>query len=146
MDPNKRIAEIMTKTLICVRPEEKANTIQDIFRKHSFHHIPVTTAGGELMGMVSKSDFHRISYILSLDSSGPTWSKKVYQSLEARDFMTKYPLTVTPEDSVGLAADIFLANKFHALPVVEGEELVGLVTTHDLLAYSFQSPIADTIN
>ncbi len=41
----------------------------------------------------------------------------------------------------GLAADIFLANKFHALPIVEDGILIGLVTSHDLLQYSFESPV-----
>ena len=46
-------------------------------------------------------------------------------------------MQLEPDDTIGLAADIFLANKFHALPVVEDERLVGIVTTHDLLKYSF---------
>ncbi|MCB0705498.1 MAG: CBS domain-containing protein [Saprospiraceae bacterium] len=146
MDPNKRISEIMSINLICVRPDEKAATIREIFVKHDFHHLPVTNTDGILVGMISQVDFHRISYNLSQQTTGPTWTTKAYDSMEAQDFMTTQPLSIRPDDSVGLAADIFLANKFHALPVIQGKELVGLVTTHDLLAYSFKSPIESTIN
>ena len=59
--------------------------------------------------------------------------------------MTEFPMHLDPEDSIGLAADTFLANKFHALPIVEDQVLVGLITTHDLLKYSFESPFTDSI-
>ena len=55
--------------------------------------------------------------------------------------MTKLPMFLSPEDSIGLAADIFMANKFHALPVVDDNQLIGIITTHDLLAYSFESAV-----
>ena len=51
--------------------------------------------------------------------------------------MTKEPMTIEPEDTLGLAADIFKANKFRALPVLEGKELVGIVTPYDLMQYAF---------
>ena len=51
--------------------------------------------------------------------------------------MTKYPISLEPDDTIGLAADIFLANRFHALPILDDDVLVGLVTAHDLLRYSF---------
>ncbi len=47
-------------------------------------------------------------------------------------------MVLEPEDTVGLAADIFLANKFHALPIVEDDVLTGILTIHDLLAYSYK--------
>ena len=52
-------------------------------------------------------------------------------------------LSINADDSIGLAADIFLANRFHALPIVEENRLVGMVTTHDLLLYSFNSSFVE---
>ena len=95
--------------------------------------------------MISKEDFSRIAYVLSLNTSGRTFSNLKYQSLKAEDIMTKYPLSLDPDDTIGLAADIFLANKFHALPIVEDDELLGLVTTHDLLLFSFGSLTANKL-
>lgn len=132
----------MTKNLVTVPPTATASEIKSIFNKYSFHHLPVVDAAGRLQGIISKEDFSKVAYVLSLNTSGKTFSTFKYQSLEASDFMSKYPLSLDPEDTIGLAADIFLANKFHALPIVEDDELLGLVTTHDLLLYSFSSPVA----
>lgn len=141
MNPNVPISSIMTRNMVTVRADDNARKIREIFKTHSFHHIPVTDSGEKLIGIISKEDFFRIAYLLSLDSAGRTYANKVYEHLPAEQFMTKYPVQLDPDDSIGLAADIFLANKFHALPIVEDGVLIGLVTSHDLLQYSFESPV-----
>ncbi|HMO40792.1 MAG TPA: CBS domain-containing protein [Saprospiraceae bacterium] len=139
MNPERSVREIMTTRLVTVSPETGANEVLNIFKNNDFHHIPVTEKGGVLTGIISKEDFFKVSYLLSQQTTGRTWTEKHYQTMEARDFMTQYPVVLDPEDTIGLAADIFLANKFHALPVVEEQQLLGMVTTHDLLKYSFNS-------
>ena len=141
MNPNVPISSIMTRNMVTVRADDNARKIREIFKTHSFHHIPVTDSGEKLIGIISKEDFFRIAYLLSLDSTGRTYTNKVYEHMTADQFMTKYPVQLDPDDSIGLAADIFLANKFHALPIVEDGVLIGLVTSHDLLQYSFASPV-----
>jgi predicted transcriptional regulator len=54
-------------------------------------------------------------------------------------------MQLDPDDTVGLAADIFLVNRFHALPVVDGVDLVGIVTSHDLIALAYGSPVTDDL-
>ena len=144
MNANKPIKEIMTKKLITVGPDTSAQEIKSIFSKYDFHHIPVLDKGEALVGIISKEDFFKVSYVLSMQTTGKTWSENEYKTLLAKDFMTHYPLSLDPEDSVGLAADIFMANKFHALPIVDDNQLVGLVTTHDLLKFSFDSKVVQT--
>jgi CBS domain-containing protein len=48
------------------------------------------------------------------------------------DIMTKDPLTVTPEETVGQADDLMNTNKIRQLPVVQGKDLVGIVTDRDI--------------
>lgn len=144
MNTEKTIRGIMTTDLVTIRPGTSARDIYDIFKNHTFHHLPVLENGEVLVGIISKEDFFRVSYLLSNQTTGKTWSEKHYQTLEAKDFMTQYPMTLDPDDTVGLAADIILANKFHALPVIEDHRLIGMVTAHDLLAYSFNTPFVGT--
>lgn len=132
----------MTTKMVTVSPDANVKNIKDIFEKNEFHHLPVVDRGEELVGIISKEDFFKVAYILSLGSSGSNNHQprdEPYANLKAKDFMTKYPLVLDPEDTLGLAADIFLANKFHALPIVEDGRLIGIVTTHDLLKSAFNS-------
>ena len=144
MDTNQAVKNIMTTNLVTIPPTATAREVKNIFNEYSFHHLPVVNGANRLLGIISKEDFSKIAYVLSLNTSGKTFSQLKYDSLQAVDFMTKYPLSLDPEDTIGLAADIFLANKFHALPIVEDDALVGLVTAHDLLLFSFSSPIEQT--
>jgi len=49
--------------------------------------------------------------------------------------MTADPITVTPETPVFRTAQMLSTYKFGALPVVNGEKLVGMITTSHLLSY-----------
>ncbi len=139
MNPDKAIREIMITRLVTVPPDRPAKAIQEIFRANDFHHVPVVDRGEQLVGIISKEDIYKVAHVLSLQTTGKAYSEKEYNRLTAADIMTKYPITLDPDDTIGLAADIFLANKFHALPIVEDNRLIGLITTHDLLNFSFNN-------
>lgn len=140
MNPNVPVSEIMTKLVVSINPDEGLQKIKDIFLKNNFHHLPVVD-NGNLVGIISREDFLKTYYQVSKETTGKTWSEKSLNHLSAREIMTKDPMTLEPDDSIGLAADVFLANKFHALPIVEDGVLAGIITVHDLLAYSFDSPV-----
>lgn len=46
--------------------------------------------------------------------------------------MTPSPITLTPQDTLGQARDIFLQKKVHHLPIVDGDKLVGMLTSWDI--------------
>ncbi len=139
MNPNLAIHHIMTSELITVAPEASLKYIKSIFESNDFHHLPVVGESGMLKGIISREDYYKVGYVLS--KRGLDQNLATYDQLKAKDIMTEYPVNVEPDDSIGLAADIFLANQFHALPVVEEGKLMGIVTSHDLLSYCFNSPV-----
>lgn len=141
MNPNAALSTIMTKNLIMVRPDESIKRVQEIFEHHQIHHIPVVTTGNELMGIISKDDLLNLVKWISKSEPRSNRTSMILKHKPVREIMTSNPLTLEPDDTIGLAADIFLANKFRALPIVDDGQLVGMVTTYDLLAYSFQSEI-----
>jgi acetoin utilization protein AcuB len=59
--------------------------------------------------------------------------KDMLSHLLVGEIMTTDVVTVTPEDNIELALEIFCRHHFGGLPVVEGEALVGIVTTRDML-------------
>ncbi len=137
MNTSAPVSTIMTTRLMTVHPDDSFTTVKKLFDEKDFHHLPVVEPGGKLVGIISKEDIYKVAYILTLNTTGRTYTIKQMESLTARDIMTKYPIYLDPDDSIGLAADIFLANKFHALPIVEDDVLTGILTTHDLLRYGF---------
>jgi acetoin utilization protein AcuB len=51
------------------------------------------------------------------------------------DVMTKDPLTVTPNETIGQADELMYTNNIRQLPVVQGEELLGIVTDRDIRSF-----------
>ena len=116
MNPNSPIRDIMTSDLITVHPEDTVEQIKSIFEKESFHHLPVIEQDQNLMGIITKEDLLKVYQLLSLNTPGKTWTQKECARLTAKDIMTEFTMDLEPDDSIGLAADIFLANKFAFLP------------------------------
>ena len=54
------------------------------------------------------------------------------------DVMNTRIVKISINDKIGTAAELFLDNRFHALPVMDGDKLVGIVTTFDVLKYEFK--------
>ncbi len=133
----------MTTKLVTVAPDDFLMKVTKIFDEYNFHHIPVTKEGNQLVGIISKEDFQKMSLFFFQKQAMENGSPINTEGLRATDIMTGCPISLDPDDSIGLAADIFLANRFHSLPVIEDGQLVGLVTSHDLIAYAFKSVLEE---
>jgi len=55
------------------------------------------------------------------------------ETTEVRVAMTENPPTVTPSTPMHEAARVLFEQKVDALPVVENQKLVGLITNRDIL-------------
>jgi CBS domain-containing protein len=132
------VSEIMTSHLVTVTPKTILDKVNDIFSKNDFHHIPVVDFE-RLVGIISRKDIDRVSSCIDLfhSKTNEEYNNKLFQSLLAEEVMTPKVTVLSPDDSIGYAAVLFSENKFHALPVVVGEKLVGLVTTFDMLDYAY---------
>jgi acetoin utilization protein AcuB len=58
-----------------------------------------------------------------------------YNWIKVIDVMTKDPLTVTPTETIGQADELMNTNKIRQLPVVQGKDLVGIVTDRDIRSF-----------
>jgi len=121
---NEAIHTIMTKNPISLSPRHTIADVESLFKHHRIHHLPVVDEG-KLIGLVTTYDLWNHAH------SSPT---KTFVT----DVMNTRIVRISPEDKIGTAAELFLDNRFHALPVVKDEKLVGIVTTFDVLKYEFK--------
>ena len=122
----------MTSDLIVLRPEDKLLAVKEIFETHKIHHIPIVKFKS-IIGMVSKSDF--LSFSNGFNKGSDQLIENIrYRNWKVSEIMTTKLAKLEPEDPIRTAIDIFKMNYFHALPVCKGEELVGIVTTQDIIA------------
>lgn len=134
------VSDVMTSDLITIHPKEPMTEVDKIFREYEIHHIPVVDEDYSIVGMLSKSDYLRTLHGLTLFkvAKAEAYNEAMLRSLLVEEVMTRQVAQIRPDAQLSLAADMLLENLFHALPVVEGKRLVGIVTTFDLLKLAYK--------
>lgn len=128
------ISTIMTSNVIKINLTDDLTKAEMLFKKHKVRHIPVVS-GQKILGMLSYTDLLRISFVDAVDDDSDVVDVTVYNMFTVEQVMAKKLVTVSPETSIKEVAEILSTKEFHALPVCEGDLLVGIVTTTDLIKY-----------
>ncbi len=126
------VKTIMSKDLITVTPTDKLTVVKEIFDENNIHHLPVVRFK-ELVGIISKSDFLHFLRGFSPNDEDRFVNFARLRAYNAEDIMTKGIAKLDPEDRINVALEIFMVNRFHAIPVVKDGDLVGIVTTYDII-------------
>lgn len=127
------ISQIMSTDLITLEPTDSLYDAEKLFKKHNIRHIPIAE-GHKLMGVLSYSDLLKISYA-DVNEADDTVASIVYDMFTIPQIMAKVLVTVPPSSTIKEVTEVLANQSFHSIPIVEGEELVGIVTTTDLLNY-----------
>lgn len=133
MKEHTLIKDIMTADPISVLIGTPISEIIGIIEDNDFDHLPVLDAEDEVRGIISKTDLYRKVLHLSRSTSGKSYSEKLLDATPACEVMTTEPTTIDINAHAGKAIELLLKGQFHALPVVENNRLVGMVTSKDLL-------------
>jgi len=128
------VSKIMTKDLITLNLYDDLYTAEKLFKKHHIRHIPVVDHH-KIVGMLHLSDLKRISFLDAFDSNEIKVDNVIYKMLNIEHLMVKNPIPVQANASIKSVVEILSEKEFHALPVVDKNKLVGIVTTTDLLKY-----------
>lgn len=133
MKKREPVSKIMTKEVASVQEQDKLVDAVDVFRQKKIRHLPVMH-GNQVSGIISATDINRLTFGSLFDNQEGA-DEAVLEMLSIPQVMTSKPRTIGSEDSIKDVAEIFAKEQFHALPVVDGEELKGIVTTTDVIRY-----------
>ncbi len=110
------VAEIMVRPVLTAAPDTPVEVARCLLQQARARHLPVLD-GELLVGIVSDRD-------LRAAPSG---------TVPLREVMTRPVFVLSPDTSVRWAARLFRERRFGAMPVLEGRELVGIVSVVDVL-------------
>ena len=125
------VKERMKRDPITAKKNDSFRYALKLIRKEGIRHLPVLD-GKRLVGIVTDRDLRQ-------SAPSPATTLEVHElnylleRLTIEAIMTKKIITVGPETNLLEAAKLLLTHKIGCLPVVEREELVGIVTEGDLL-------------
>jgi acetoin utilization protein AcuB len=116
----------MTRDPITVRPDSDPMAASMVLKFRGFRHLPVADVDGKLVGIVDRADLE-----LFLSEAG---APGIMQRQHRMDqVMTHAVVTAPPDCPLEEAASLMVEHKIGSLPVVEEEQLVGIITETDIL-------------
>ncbi len=128
------ITEIMTKNVLTLNTKDTLETAEELFKKNKIRHVPIIS-GKQVIGMLSYTDLMRISFADAVGDDEYEVDTTIYNMFTIEQVMAKDVVSVTSNTTIQEVAEFLSKKEFHALPVVENDELVGIVTTTDLIQY-----------
>jgi CBS domain-containing protein len=118
------ILQVKGKAIYAVSPDRTVYDALQVMVEKNLGALLVTE-DDQLAGIFTERDYAR-KLILRGKASKDT---------SIREVMTEHPITVTPNDSVDQCMNLMVDNYVRHLPVVENEQLIGLVSIGDVIKH-----------
>ena len=143
--------DLMALDVITVRPDLPVTALARLLTDRAISSVPVTTAAGTLLGIVTEADLLR--RLAAEEDAPPGWLGRIFgnasaqalnyartHGLLARDLMTTSLVTAEPETTVAHCAHLMEQHRIKRLPVLRDGRLVGIVSRADLLRAVLSPP------
>jgi CBS domain-containing protein len=117
------VGQIMSTQLFVIHEQDLADLATSIMLWNDIHHLLVENDQSELAGLLTWTHIQK--------------NHKKYKSenYTISEIMIAEPLTIRPETSIREAIELMKANEYGCLPVVSKNELLGIITINDVLAF-----------
>ena len=124
------IKDIMSSKVVVVDKDQNLNDALKLMKKHKISRLPVINTNNnhkrELVGIITEKDI-----ALRLGSS--RYGNMPPSHFHVSTVMTPDPITLNAAENLGKAAKIMIENKIGGIPIVDGGEIVGIITKTDFI-------------
>lgn len=114
------VGNVMSTDLVTVSDGDLAVLVRRVMEWRGIHHILVEDLRGELQGLITRKHLDRMLARPDFDPLAV-----------AADVMVSDPVTITPDADIKFAMLLMVDKAVSCLPVVEGKQLIGIITSHD---------------
>jgi acetoin utilization protein AcuB len=116
-----QVGQIMSQKIVTISPDKRVGQALTLMQKHQIRHVPVM-AHDRMVGWITSRDLREVLLASMLEE------------IKVGDVMVQAPISVTPDTEVEEAARLIHEHKIGGMPVMEGDELVGVITMLDLIS------------
>ena len=120
----RTVGQFMSTDLFTVKPDDLVDLAASVMDWRHIRHVPVEDEEGRLVGLITHRGLLRLMIKRANSDQKPN---------TVQEIMISNPVTVSPSTSSLEAMEIMRSHRVGCLPVVEGDQLVGIVTSYDFL-------------
>ena len=125
------VKEVMTKDLVEVSPTERLVHARRLMKDSHVGRLPVIDEG-KLVGIVTSKDLMR-AFIDFRKKVPEKYQKSQIKDVLVEDIMSSSPVFTSKDATISEVAKIMMDTGYNGLPVVEDDEVVGIITQTDIL-------------
>jgi CBS domain-containing protein len=125
-----QVNDVMNPEVIAMHDNEQVSHARKLMLKYGIGRLIVLDKQSKPVGIVTEKDLTR-----KMGSKGPSWRKRPIDKISIRRVMTSKLIFITPFESAGNVVELMIKNNISSVPVVDEEELVGIVTKTDVIKY-----------
>jgi acetoin utilization protein AcuB len=128
------VKDMMSDRLEVVGPEASLRDVLKTMNQTGYRHLPVVE-NTRLIGIITDRDIRLAVNSPVVEDSIFTSRENVLDELKVQECMTPDPQCVAPETLLKQVAETLALSKFGAMPVVDKDRLVGLISYIDFLKH-----------
>ena len=143
----KTVADVMTREVITVKKETSIRDLAELFVTKRIGSLPVVDAEGSVIGIVTESDLVEQGKNVHLPTVVTLFDWVIYLETEKTlerelkkmggrvvgDIFQQQPITIASDATISAAADLMSEHHMNALPVVDHNKLVGIISRIDII-------------
>jgi acetoin utilization protein AcuB len=129
------VEDVMTREVVTLTPDHTLRDAIDLLRSRRIRHLPVVEAQ-RLVGIVTDRDVKRATPSVLAGVNRDEYDNTLL-TIKVSQLMTREPITVPRKSALKSAVEIFINRKVGALPVVDNDRLVGILTEIDILRVAY---------
>ncbi len=135
----KKVKDYMTAPIYIIERNEPIQRARNLMFKYGIGRLPVLDSG-KLVGIVTKYDITN-----RINQAAPEWRRRPIDKVPIQVVMTEKPITIFPDATMPQAAELMIENEISGLPVEKDGELLGMITTRDMIKYFSEQDITATV-
>lgn len=135
----KKVRDYMSAPINVIERNEPIQMARNLMFKYAIGRLPVMD-NGKLVGIVTKYDITN-----RLNQAAPEWRRRPIDKVPIQVVMTEKPITIFPDATMPQAAEILIENDISGLPVERDGEIVGMITSRDMVKYFSEQDIKATV-
>lgn len=124
--------DIMTTKVLSASGDVSFEKLMNVFVDMGIHHIPITSDNGSIKGIISSTDalkaYHEMEFVLRRNGVS------VETNIDLKDILTRDVISIKPSTKLSTAVRMMVESGVHALPVMENNQLVGILSSKDILS------------
>ena len=103
---------IMTTNVISVNPDTILTKVRDIFESEPIHHLPVINQDKEVVGIISRLDYHTLldHFTIFASDVAKKRNEKFFGTILVKEIMTENVIKIGTEEALEVVIKIFLEN------------------------------------